>query len=35
MIEAKKKDDALFRLVEDLKTVKEIEWVDQSSFIIH
>jgi UV DNA damage endonuclease len=35
MIEAKKKDDALFRLIEDLKTVKVIEWVDQSSFIIH
>ncbi|MEG9298579.1 UV DNA damage repair endonuclease UvsE [Mangrovibacillus sp. Mu-81] len=35
MIEAKKKDDALFKLVEDLKSVQEIEWVDPSSFIIH
>jgi UV DNA damage endonuclease len=32
MIEAKKKDDALFQLVEDLRGVKGIEWVDKSSF---
>jgi UV DNA damage endonuclease len=34
MIEAKKKDDALFRLVEQLKSYKEIEFIDQSSFHI-
>lgn len=34
MIEAKKKDDALFRLVEDLQGIDGIEWVDKSSFKI-
>ncbi|MCA1057079.1 UV DNA damage repair endonuclease UvsE [Rossellomorea aquimaris] len=34
MIEAKKKDDALFKLAKDLKDVEGIEWVDQSSFIL-
>jgi UV DNA damage endonuclease len=34
MIEAKKKDDALFKLVNDLKAFNQIEWVDSSSFII-
>lgn len=34
MIEAKKKDSALFRLVEELREVKELEWIDQSSFRI-
>lgn len=34
MIEAKKKDDALFRLVEDLQGMEGIEWVDKSSFIV-
>lgn len=34
MIEAKKKDDALFKLVEDLRGHKEIQWVDKSSFIL-
>ncbi|OXS59025.1 UV-damage endonuclease [Bacillus sp. V-88] len=34
MIEAKKKDDALFRLVEDLQGKEGIEWVDKSSFIV-
>ncbi|KAA0560656.1 UV DNA damage repair endonuclease UvsE [Bacillus sp. CH30_1T] len=32
MIEAKKKDDALFRLVEELQGIDGIEWVDKSSF---
>lgn len=35
MIEAKQKDNALFKLVSDLKTVSEIEWIDHSSFKIH
>lgn len=35
MIEAKKKDDALFRLMEDLKKHRDIEMVDQGSFYIH
>lgn len=34
MIEAKKKDAALFQLVEDLKGEKNITWLDQSSFEI-
>lgn len=34
MIEAKKKDDALFRLVEDLRGMEGIEWVDNSSFVL-
>ncbi|NMH67578.1 UV DNA damage repair endonuclease UvsE [Bacillus sp. RO3] len=32
MIEAKKKDDALFRLVEDLQGIGGVEWVAKSSF---
>ncbi|WP_078382401.1 UV DNA damage repair endonuclease UvsE [Sutcliffiella halmapala] len=35
MIEAKKKDGALFRLMSDLQAVGEIEIVDGASFIIH
>ncbi|MFE7063767.1 UV DNA damage repair endonuclease UvsE [Sutcliffiella sp. NPDC057660] len=35
MIEAKKKDEALFRLMEDLKRYPEIEKLDGGSFIIH
>lgn len=35
MIEAKKKDEALFRLMDDLKEMQEIEVVDGASFIIH
>jgi UV DNA damage endonuclease len=34
MIEAKKKDAALFQLVDDLKEEKSISWIDQSSFDI-
>lgn len=34
MIEAKKKDEALFRLVRDLKETNKYEWVDGSTFII-
>lgn len=34
MIEAKKKDQALFQLVKDLKKRYNLEWVDQSSFTI-
>jgi UV DNA damage endonuclease len=34
MIEAKRKDDALLRLIDDLKTVDGIELVDQSSVLI-
>lgn len=34
MIEAKKKDAALFQLVEDLKGENSISWLDQSSFEI-
>lgn len=34
MIEAKKKDQALFKLVKDLKGNKKLKWVDQSSFEI-
>jgi UV DNA damage endonuclease len=34
MIEAKKKDEALFRLVEDLKKEPYIEWIDEGSFSI-
>ncbi|WP_078543060.1 UV DNA damage repair endonuclease UvsE [Litchfieldia alkalitelluris] len=35
MIEAKQKDNALFKLVEDLKKYPEIEFIDASSFKIH
>ncbi len=34
MIEAKKKDEALFKLVTDLKEANQYEWVDGSTFII-
>ncbi|OAT85127.1 UV damage endonuclease UvdE [Bacillus sp. MKU004] len=34
MIEAKKKDDALFRLAEELKGEKGLDWVDETSFEI-
>ncbi|WP_064091617.1 UV DNA damage repair endonuclease UvsE [Rossellomorea aquimaris] len=34
MIEAKWKDDALFQLVEDLKEVTEVKWIDKASFTI-
>lgn len=34
MIEAKRKDDALFRLRDELKSYHEIEFIDQSSFHI-
>jgi UV DNA damage endonuclease len=34
MIEAKRKDDALFRLRDDLASYQEIEFIDQSSFHI-
>ena len=34
MIEAKRKDDALFQLARDLKATNRYEWVNQSSFII-
>lgn len=35
MIEAKQKDDALFKLMEELRTYEEIEVIDGGSFIIH
>jgi UV DNA damage endonuclease len=35
MIEAKKKDEALFKLVQNLKKEPYIEWVDEGSFSIH
>jgi UV DNA damage endonuclease len=35
MIEAKQKDEALFRLVEDLKHYPEIEFMDGASFYVH
>lgn len=35
MIEAKKKDDALFQLVKALKKYKEVEFLDGSTFVIH
>jgi UV DNA damage endonuclease len=35
MIEAKQKDEALFRLVEDLKHYPEIEFIDGASFYVH
>ena len=35
MIEAKQKDDALFTLMEQLKTYPEIEIIDGGSFYIH
>ncbi|MFD2680818.1 UV DNA damage repair endonuclease UvsE [Bacillus seohaeanensis] len=34
MIEAKKKDEALFKLVEDLKKEPYIEWINEGSFSI-
>lgn len=34
MIEAKRKDDALFQLVRDLKAAKQYEWVNQASFLL-
>jgi len=34
MIEAKRKDDALFRLIDELKTADGIELVDQSSVLV-
>lgn len=34
MIEAKQKDNALFRLVDDLKSYSELEWIDKTSFKI-
>jgi UV DNA damage endonuclease len=34
MIEAKKKDEALFKLVQDLKKEPYIEWIDEGSFSI-
>lgn len=34
MIEAKQKDEALFRLVEDLRHYSEIEWIDRASFYV-
>lgn len=34
MIEAKRKDDALFRLMDDLKAAEGVELVDQSSILI-
>lgn len=34
MIEAKKKDEALFKLVTDIKEANQYEWVDGSTFII-
>ncbi|SET67373.1 UV-damage endonuclease [Oceanobacillus limi] len=34
MIEAKQKDDAIFRLIRDLRNYPEIEVVDQASFLI-
>ncbi|RLQ93179.1 UV DNA damage repair endonuclease UvsE [Falsibacillus albus] len=35
MIEAKRKDEALFQLHEDLSFRKNIEWLDASTFIVH
>ncbi|MFJ7754515.1 UV DNA damage repair endonuclease UvsE [Peribacillus muralis] len=35
MIEAKKKDEALFQLMEQLKAYEEIEIIDEASFYIH
>jgi UV damage endonuclease UvdE len=35
MIEAKQKDNALFRLVHDLEKYAEIEWIDKASFRIN
>ncbi len=34
MIEAKKKDGALFRLIEDLKQTGRYEWLDRTNFMI-
>jgi UV DNA damage endonuclease len=34
MIEAKQKDEALFRLVEDLKHYQEVEFIDEASFYV-
>ncbi len=35
MIEVKQKDDALFKLMEDLKQYSEVEIIDGASFYIH
>jgi UV DNA damage endonuclease len=35
MIEVKKKDDALFRLMEELEKEEAVEKVNESSFVIH
>ncbi|MGM0877277.1 MAG: UV DNA damage repair endonuclease UvsE [Bacillota bacterium] len=35
MIEAKQKDNALFRLVNELEKYSEIEWINKASFKIH
>ncbi|MDQ0232494.1 UV DNA damage repair endonuclease UvsE [Metabacillus malikii] len=35
MIEAKQKDNALFKLVDDLNKQTEIEWIDKTTFKIH
>ncbi|SDL69517.1 UV DNA damage repair endonuclease UvsE [Sediminibacillus halophilus] len=34
MIEAKQKDNALIRLVQDLKKFPQIQWVNQSTFVV-
>ena len=34
MIEAKRKDEALFKLMEEIKTRKDIEWIDGASFYL-
>lgn len=35
MLECKKKDEALYKLVEDIKRIKpQYEWIDQSTFIV-
>ena len=34
MIEAKKKDEALFKLMEEIKTREDVEMIDGSSFFI-
>jgi UV DNA damage endonuclease len=35
MIEAKQKDGALFQLMDELKSHKDIEIIDDASFYIH
>ena len=34
MIEAKRKDDALFKLIEEIKTREDVEIIDGSSYFI-